>query len=407
MSSPLRLSAALLVLFAAYAAAFPALVAAQDPVNPLRPASSQRVSTAKPSKSQVKKRPAAPAAAEPASTSSPIRLTDYTQQTASAEGTVAAVSYGGPVPIELGPGEFIVEDGAQGVPGELLFEGGGSCCDGSGCTQCCLIPCPVLSLDNFEFFTGVHGFMGAKNRGQSGSFGFHGGFNWGGPVPCSGGALGAQLGLNAAFSNFSGAAFTADDRTQLFLTGGLFRRVDWGLQGGLVIDYLADRWYTDTDLAQVRGQASWMFPCSHELGFWFAAGTNRHTSLSRFSGNAASVSETWRATDLYAFFYRHRFAEGNGSTVRLFAGFTGNRDGLIGGDVRLPLNDSWALESGFTYLIPDEAATGALGGGHEVEAWNVAISLVWYPGCRSAYGNDYFRPLFNVANNGSFIVRRQ
>lgn len=314
---------------------------------------------------------------------------------------------GGSVPIELGPGEFIVEEGSK--TGQLLFEGGGGgdCCGGQGCQQCCLIPCPRLSLDNFEFSAGVHGFTGPKNRGNSGSFGFHTGFNWGAPVPCSNGCFGAQIGLNATFSNFSGAAFTDTDRQQLFVTGGLFRRVDWGLQGGLVIDYLSDRWYTDTDLAQVRGEASWVFPCTHELGVWFATDIQDDTQLSIFSGTTPSVSETWASTDLYAFFYRHRFAGDLGASARFFAGFSGDSDGLIGGDLRIPLSCDWALETGFAYLIPEEATTGAVGGGHEHESWNVAMTLVWYPGCRSAFGTDYYRPLFNVANNGSFMVSRQ
>ena len=41
------------------------------------------------------------------------------------------------------------------------------------------------------------------------------------------------------------------------------------------------------------------------------------------------------------------------------------------------------------------------------ESWNVAITLVWYPGCGTAIGNDYFRPLLNVADNGNFMVDRR
>ena len=309
---------------------------------------------------------------------------------------------------ELSDGGYIVGDQMGPMKGEVLFEdfGGGDCCGGTGC-QRCLIPGPVLSLDNFEFSTGVHGFTGPKNRGQSGSFGFHTGFNWGAPIPCSAGSLGMQFGLSTVFSNFNGASFTNNDRRQLFLTGGLFRRVDWGLQGGLVIDYLSDDWYTDTDLVQVRGEASWMFPCTHEVGFWFAAATEEDRQLSMFSGLNASVNETWEPTNLYAFFYRHRFATIEGANARFYAGFSGDSDGLIGGDLRLPLNCDWALEAGFAYLVPEEASTGLPGGGHEHESWNIGLSLVWYPGYRSAPGNDYYRPLFNVADNGNFMVTQR
>jgi len=305
---------------------------------------------------------------------------------------------------ELIEGDIIYED-------DIVFEGGGKgavvgggCCDGTGCFQCCMIPCPRICFDNFEVFAGVQGFTGPVNRGETGSFGFHQGFNWGAPVPCFG-ALGAQFGLQATQNNFSGAEFTDETRTQLFLTGGLFRRVDWGLQGGIVFDYLSDDWYANTSLAQLRGEASWVFPCLHEIGFWFAAGTEQDTQLSTFS-NGTTATETFESTDLYAFFYRHHFDGLEGAQARLYAGWTGDSDGLIGADLNLPLSCDWALRGGFAYLIPEQAG-GQAGGGYAEESWNLAMSLVWYPGARSAVGNDYYRPLFNVANNGSFMVGRR
>ncbi|MDA1049734.1 MAG: hypothetical protein O3C40_04535 [Planctomycetota bacterium] len=305
---------------------------------------------------------------------------------------------------ELIEGDIIYED-------NIVFDGGGKgvvvggdCCGGAGCLQCCSIPCPRICLDNFQVFAGVQGFTGPVNRGQSGSFGFHEGFNWGAPVPCFG-ALGGQIGLQATQSNLSGAEFTDENRHQLFLTGGLFRRVDWGLQGGIVFDYLWDDWYANTSLGQLRGEMSWVYPCLHELGFWFAASTSQDTQVSSFS-NGPDLTETFESTDLYAFFYRHHFGALEGANARLFAGWTGDSDGLIGADLNLPLSCDWALQGGFAYLIPEQA-TGNAGGGHAEESWNVAMSLVWYPGARSAIGNDYYRPLFNVANNGSFMVGRR
>jgi hypothetical protein len=307
-------------------------------------------------------------------------------------------------------GSEIIVDGGKGAPGQF-FPSGGDChgCGGGGggCVQCSLIPCPPLSLDNFEFFGGVQGFTGPKNLGSTGSFGFHEGFNWGAPVPCSGGEMGMQVGLRGVHSNFSGASFTDSSRNQLFLTGGVFRRVDWGLQGGVAIDYQADNWYTDTELVQLRGETSWVFPCAHELGFWFAASTNEDRQAAIFSGASSSQDITWEPTDLYAFFYRHRFSGFDGAAARTFAGWTEDSDGLIGGDLRIPFGCDWALEAGFTYLVPREAKTGLSGGGHEEESWNIGIAFVWYPGLRSAIGNDYFRPLFNVADNGTFMVDRQ
>jgi hypothetical protein len=307
-------------------------------------------------------------------------------------------------------GEF-----AESIQGEIYYEGdvkGGivqkDCCGGKGCVECFAIPCPRICFDNLELRAGVQGFTGPVNRGEAGSFGFHEGVNWGAPVPCFGGSLGMQVGLNATHSSLSGADFTDEIRNQIFLTGGLFRRVDWGLQGGIVFDYLSDDWYASYDVTQLRAEVSWVFPCAHELGFWFTASMNEDTALSEF--NAANVgmngNEVFEGTDLYAFFYRHRLSQYEGGVARIYAGFTGDSDGLIGADISLPLTCDLAIETGFTYLIPEEPGGGA-GLGHAEESWNLAISLVWYPGARSAYAPDYFSPLFNVADNGSFMVGRR
>jgi hypothetical protein len=214
-----------------------------------------------------------------------------------------------------------------------------------------------------------------------------------------------QIGIRGVSGHYSGASFTTDTRNQLFLTGGLFRRVDWGLQGGVVIDYLRDDWYYDLRLTQIRGELSWVFPQCHELGFWFASSTRSDTVESQILGDGRfPFDEQFEPIDLYAFFYRRRLEEIGGGYGRVFAGFSGKSDGLIGVDLKLPLTENWALESEFTYLIPREGNERIA---HREEAWNVAIGLVWYPGCRKAVGNDYFRPLFDVADNGSFIVRRR
>ncbi len=299
---------------------------------------------------------------------------------------------------ELVQGDVIYE-------GDIVFEGkGGDCCGGGGCFQCLSLPCPQICLDNFEVFAGVQGFTGPVNRGETGSFGFHEGFNWGAPLWCFN-EIGAQLGLQATQSNLSGAEFTDQTRNQLFVTGGLFRRVDWGIQGGIVFDYLQDDWYANASLAQLRGEVSWVFPCLHEIGFWFASGTDDDVQVSTLLGGA-TVTETFEPIDLYAFFYRHHFDSVEGAQCRLYAGWSGDSDGLVGADFHLPLSCDWALQGGFAYLIPEQA-TGAAGRGHAEESWNIGMSLVWYPGARSAGGQDYYRPLFNVANNGSFMVGRR
>lgn len=316
------------------------------------------------------------------------------------------------IPTPMHDGEVFMEDGSP-MPGGSMFTDGG--CEGGACNDacggcrtgnnCCLIPCPNIRFDKFEFMAGVDAFSGPLNRGAGGSFGFHEGLNWGSNLPCTE-LLSAQAGFQAIQSTFNGSDITEEDRRQFFVTAGLFRRVDWGLQAGAVVDFLHDEWYYQPlDLAQVRGEVSWVFPCNHELGVWFTQGINNGSANSTVQiSPTASVTmmEGWHSTDLYAAFYRRQFMD-CGAYGRVFGGFTGESDGLVGADFNVPLCESLALRSDFTYLIPGE---GQGQNGNVEESWNVSIGLVWYPGCRTARSKDYNRPLFNVANNGSFMVDR-
>src|SRR5262245_53286563 len=302
-----------------------------------------------------------------------------------------------PVPAE----GMLYEEGAPWVSG-------GNCCGpcGMDCCgnwrscgpvpPCCLLPC--IPLDNLEFFGGVQGFTGPANRGGSGSFGFHEGFNWGTPF-C--GYLAWQWGVNWTQNNFDGSFLTDDQRNQIFLTAGMFRRVDWGLQGGLVVDYFHDEWDYSADLLQLRGELSWLYCGNNEVGFWFTAGVNdatNVTTLPPIDQVPQGVRGTLAVTDLYAFFFRRQFC--SGGEGRVYGGFTSNQQGLVGGDIQLPINPNWSMRSSFLYLPPESGGPGFLR-----ESWNVGISLVWTPCGRPACGPNYCRPLFNVADNGSFATR--
>jgi len=288
-----------------------------------------------------------------------------------------------------------IEDGACGY----------GCSGPCGHYGGCFLPCPSLCLQNLEMFVGSHGFTGPANRGETASFGFSEGANWGAPVPWIGlGELGMQFGFRTAQSNLSGASSTDEQRHQTFVTGGLFRRCDWGFQGGLVVDYLHETWYFDADLIQLRGELSWLYPCRHEIGFWFSTSTQRESIVSTLdmSNQRTTANEVLSPTDLYAFFYRHRLDDCGSANGRFYAGFTGKGDGLIGADLQTPFNDCWAIQSGFTYLIPQESRGDD---GHVEESWNFAISVAWRP--RGGFlSQNYYRPLFNVADNGTFMVDR-
>jgi hypothetical protein len=260
-------------------------------------------------------------------------------------------------------------------------------------------------LDNLSFFGGVQASKNNSNRGQDGSFGFQEGLNFGTPAgtPILPSALGLQLGFQANQANLEGAAFTVNDRKQYFVTGGLFHRSNHGVQGGLVLDYLWDKWNYNLNVGQLRGELSFAFSDRNSLGFWFSSSVKDDRVVATVFGQ--DVDESWETVDYYTLFYRTGFFAGGRGEAHLMAGLTEDSDGIIGGKSRLPLINGWALENEFTYLVPDEPRGG---GGNEHESWNLGINLVWYPGsldCGSCSGMH--RPLFDVANNGSLILRRK
>ncbi|HEY2415545.1 MAG TPA: DUF6666 family protein [Pirellulaceae bacterium] len=317
------------------------------------------------------------------------------------------------------PSEMYYDDGGAVMDGEIIQSD--DCCATCGLARCGLgnwcgrgcctwmplcIFLPMPPIDCLEAFGGVQGFTGPANRGGSGSFGFHEGFNWGIPI---GGFMAGQIGAAWTQSNFDGNYLTPDQRNQFFATAGLFRRADWGLQGGVVFDYLHDDWDYTADLAQIRAELSWKWCGCNEIGAWAAIGVNDANDIAiqqPVFGNgtirSVNTTATLAVNDLYAFFFRRQFAcGGNG---RLFGGFTGHSQALVGGDAIVPINPCWSLRSSFMYVAPggDDTTTDPR---FARESWNVGISLVWTPCPRNNCCGNYSRPLFNVADNGTFVTR--
>lgn len=335
--------------------------------------------------------------------------------------------------LDAEPGVEIVEPGVEYMEeGPMMVDGtmhpgpmhGGDCgCDSCGtgscgstcgnCGQCnecmtCIPLCFKLNWSDFSLFAGAQGFKNGLNRGMDGSFGYLYGFNWGMPIgflPKSG--LGFQIGMSGSNANLYGASFTDSTRDQTFFTAGVFRRVDWGWQGGIVFDHVKDQWYYDVEVSQIRGQLSWVFRGCDELGFQFSASDaqgNGSTIIQVPGANQTTLQETVGATNLYTFFWRRRLDD-CGKSMRLFGGWTGDSQGILGADFHVPLTNCLALDSGFTFLLPDGQDNRTR---NDEEAWNVGVNLVWYPFSGSKCGStSYYRPLFNVANNGDFILRRQ
>lgn len=263
---------------------------------------------------------------------------------------------------------------------------------------------PYLFEDGFmrsgSIFAGVTGFTGPVNRGSTGSFGFTEGGNVSGRFLFD---LGWQAGARVVHSNLSGADFTQDSRTQLFGTAGLFRRVDWGLQYGLALDYLHDDWNYKANLEQLRGEIGWQFPTQTDVGFWFTAGVRDDERVRSLFGRGLKTLETdaFRVTDIYAFYARRQFHDLG--AARLSAGFTSQSHAFVGADATIPVGNHWALQTSFSYLVPRQGPQDL---GFARESWNLSLQIVWYPGCRRNCGDNYYMPLFDVADNGRFFVDR-
>lgn len=300
---------------------------------------------------------------------------------------------------------------------EPMVDCGCDACAGATVDDCYPLFLPILRVDwrRFDFFAGVQGYKGPMNfanvngangdRVGSGSFGFYEGFNEGHSLERWFGCdIASQFGLRATQSNLSGAEFTNDTRTQIFLTGGLFRRVDYGFQYGVVVDYLNDDWYFQGDLTQIRGELSWNTGRCHTFGYQFAAGTGGDTSdtvVRDGAGGIVNGTVRFEPTDQNRLFYR-RTLNGSGSWSG-FAGWSDSDDGILGASLNLPLRQNLVLQTGATYLIANE---GVNNGGNEEESWNLSIGLVFRPGGARGCGR-YCRPMFDVADNGTFMVDRR
>jgi hypothetical protein len=187
------------------------------------------------------------------------------------------------------------------------------------------------------------------------------------------------------------------------VTTGFFTRAfqGRGLQGGAVYDYLSDSYIENVDVAQIRGELSYVWGY-HELGFWGAFNTRDQLGL---VPNAPQPRVTASTVNLYTAFYRLHFGDAN--EARIWGGASDNGQGVVGATVRAPMSRSLALEGAFTYLLPDKSQTVELEGSTVTfapSAWNLSANLVWYPAGRARRSlSSPYRPLFDVADNGSMI----
>lgn len=297
---------------------------------------------------------------------------------------------------------------------------GSDCCGRGGCPEG---PCWLgnfgKALRTGEYFGGATGFQSplftAPGQGANendnvlasdSSFGAYGGFNLGIPLcRLSCGFLSGQFGMRSVNTNFNGNEFSHEERRQLFITTGLYRRVDYGLQFGVVADILHEEWFTESDLVQIRADIGWVYPAGHTLGFRYATGVQDDFTEGAFNGN--DFFDFFQTTDdNYRFYYRHVAPWGGWGEA--FVGWAEASQTIIGVDVDLPVTDRLSFQSGFTAYLNDDivSTNGNFQGGNLNEAWNLFVGLSFKPQGRRWY-KSYDRPLFSVADNGTMLVRRQ
>ena len=301
--------------------------------------------------------------------------------------------------------------------------GRGGCPGSPGCGGCPGGPCWLgnigKALYTGEYFGGATAFQNPlftapgqdlpideNELASDSSFGFYGGFNLGIPLcRLSGGYLSGQFGIRSVNTNFNGNEFTSEDRRQTFITTGLYRRVDYGLQFGAVADILHEEWFTESDLVQIRADLGWVYQGGHTIGFRYATGVQDDFTDGTFDGN--QFTEFFQTTDdNYRFYYRHMAPWGGWGEG--FVGWGEASQTIIGFDIDLPVSDRVSFQSGFTaYLNDDVVPAGSnFQGGNLNEAWNLFVGISFKPQGRAWY-RSYDRPLFSVADNGTMLVRRQ
>ncbi len=190
-------------------------------------------------------------------------------------------------------------------------------CDSCGSLDsCCCMPTGYLfDWTRADLSAGTVGFVvptnflstAANSSGAvEGAFGFQESINFGTRLPsvlC--GQLGSQVGARFIQANLNGTSAGVDTRQQAFVTAGLFRRVDYGVQAGLVVDYLHDDWLYKADLLQLRGELSYMLSPCHEIGFRFTDSQKIDTTSYRLRGSGVESNvqlttlNTYRVTIVF------------------------------------------------------------------------------------------------------------
>lgn len=275
----------------------------------------------------------------------------------------------------------------------------------SVCGDCCG-GCGVLGgiLRNTQVEAGAVSMRSPLDFDDMGNVGAEFSANWGSERPILGG-LNIQAGARGVFTDFNGVRangfITDDSRNQFFWTAGVYFRApaySSGWSGGIVYDSLIENYYRKYELSQLRAELSYNFSNFCEIGFRGAFSLDDDWCDFLNLGPDEKVEAKATGSSYYTMFIRKRFLEGAEATF--FGGATEWGEGLAGAAVEAPLSDCLALRGSATYVFPKER------GLHEKtreESWNISVGLAWNLGGNAHMGADSQRPLFDVADNGSFL----
>ncbi|MCF0233657.1 MAG: hypothetical protein HUK22_01610 [Thermoguttaceae bacterium] len=268
------------------------------------------------------------------------------------------------------------------------------------CGECC----GGLLFQNLQLELGALGMRNPLDYQNMGNFGGDFGINWAsGPtilgVNIQSGARVTQTALHGVEANGQNSS---QARTQCFWTSGLFFRAPEGCAGwnfGVAYDMLSERYYRKYNLSQMRTELSYSLGGCGDIGFRGAFALNDKWTTWLYGGETGiDVEVKARPSSYYTMFWRMKFDQG--ATATVFGGATEYGEGLVGASAEAPLSASFAVKAAATYVIPKDRGLGA---SKYEESWNVSCGLVWYLGGNAQHNTNPSRPLFEVADNGSFL----
>jgi hypothetical protein len=266
-------------------------------------------------------------------------------------------------------------------------------------------PTPHVGLlDNLSLDLGLNGSKGPEDLGINANFGLRTAVNWGYPALEDYG-LGVQLGTSVNYSRTAVRVLRSIDNTrdrwENFSTGGVFQRTDFGLNWGLVYDFVDERYYDHLDLGQWRGQVGYNVTANDEAGVWGA--WREHGDATAVGDQAFSLRPILQGN----LFWRHTW--GNETMTRAWVGVAEEHGRFLfvapgesavhhplvfGADIFVPLNDYLSLYGEANFITPNDSGT--------VTAF---FGIAFYPGGGArAASRSRFAPYLPLANNPSFAI---